>query len=637
LESLCELERFAKIIAAGFFVFTKAEKRLMQKVFKKKQTLFIFHNGPGVKRSIEKLGGSIQYGEGRTEPNPQRPKYHFIKSPDTHGQVSALNHALQYLLAQKKLDEKTFIMLPAPETLFPLINHTLPTIGEGKYNISLGFPLKRTPVFGFFANLMEVISSFDRGRVYVPHYLKFILHPYTKNIYFEKSPEVTRIMFHELELLLTKNRSKLFIDLTDIEQMNLPAFDEASSEGEAVISKKIAAHLQTIHKNTICMFTNIKNTGDFAEKGVRLISYIYKQSTAILHPFFHPFAENFIEALTTISRSMAKEIVFDSCLGYFHFVKNYLNTVHTPFEGVPLKGVQIVGFLETRNLQPERIFVVDLNEGVLPEKRGENSLIPFKVRKYLGIPTYSDHEKISSYYFETLTKGTKEVFLYFIENKKKEKSRFVEKLLWEEEKREKGIRGQGGSLVEGVQYSLSLETEKRDPVQKSDEMISYLNDFTFSATSLDVYLRCPLRFYYQYVLNVREREEAPELIEASQVGLFVHKALQVLFEKKLGIPLTKDHFTAFEIETTVDRLFAKQFSPEITGTLYILKKQITRQLKNFFKNYQIPRILTTSTIVTDVEMRLQSRYQGYLTKGTIDRVERQGEELTIIDYKSSSN
>jgi hypothetical protein len=147
------------------------------------------------------------------------PDISFYSSPDTHGQVYALSKIIETIDECKEgLNEKTVVVLPSPDTLFPLIRQGLTVIDEMDYNISLGYPLHRTSIFGFLNNLMELVTSMDDERIYLPDYLKFVLHPYTKNIYFNGNSEITRIMFHALEESLTKQRTKAFSTLPEIEE-----------------------------------------------------------------------------------------------------------------------------------------------------------------------------------------------------------------------------------------------------------------------------------------------------------------------------------------------------------------------------------------------------------------------------------
>ena len=146
------------------------------------------------------------------------PEVHFYSSPDTHGQVLALGKILGARLEPRSpLDENTVIVLPTSDTLFPLLRQGLSDMDEDSYNVSMGYPLSRTPVFGFLNSLMELVTSMDGDKIYIPDYLKFVLHPYTKNIYFKRNSETTRILFHTLEDELLRQKAKTFTTIKEIE------------------------------------------------------------------------------------------------------------------------------------------------------------------------------------------------------------------------------------------------------------------------------------------------------------------------------------------------------------------------------------------------------------------------------------
>src|SRR4030043_2150388 len=143
-----------------------------------------------------------------------------------------------------------------------------------------------------------------------------------------------------------------------------------------------------------------------------------------------------------------------------------------------------------------------------------------------------DREEIMSYTFNTLISGATEPHLFYIENDQKEKSRFVEKLLWEKQKREE--KRDIKSFVKTIQYAVNLGEQSPSPINKSMEMIKFLKGYPFSATSLNTYLYCPLQFYYEYVLGLREREAVSEEFEKEEIGSFVHLVLSNYFKGKTG-------------------------------------------------------------------------------------------------------
>ncbi len=623
-------DNFRKIMFAGFYAFTTSEKALCKKLAQREDTLFLFQNGTGLKDQISFMG--IATGD-ESEKN-EGPMVNFCASPDAHGQVFALNSMLNAI--KPELNEKTVIVLPSSETLFPLLRQCLSSFDEDSYNISIGYPIVRTPVFGFLNNLMELVANMDGERIYIPDYLKFVLHPYTKNIYFDGVSEPTRIMFHAIEENLVRSRTKTFATLREIEE-TVSSLNVLSgiADAEDIPAAEIKRHIGNIHKHTIEKFLSLKNVREFAVKCADVLIYIYRNSTARLHPLFHPFAESLIKALDTIQHSFMKDITFTEITGYFVFFRKYLMTCHTPFEGVPVRGLQVLGFLETRTLQFDRVFLLDANEEVLPDTKREDSLLPLKAREILNIPTYRNRDALISYYFENLFHGAKEFHLFFVENDRKEKSRFAERLLWEKQKkdRERNVR----KYLNTVQYRVSLGNRNPGEIVKNDGMVSFLKQFTYSATTLDAYLKCQLAFYYSYVLNLKSKEDFSGDIERADIGEFVHSVLSGYFQNRKGRPLKQNDINPVDMDIHIERLFAQRFGENPSGATYLLKRQIKNHLRDLITKYYPDIMGKESLVFLGTEVDIKASKQSFRLRGRIDSIEQRGERTVIVDYKTGSN
>jgi CRISPR/Cas system-associated exonuclease Cas4 (RecB family) len=628
------LDRFKKVILAGFFALTESEKRIFKSLMEKENTLFIFQEGDGMKKKLSDLGVTA-----RKEFAPTEPEIHCYKSPDSHGQVLGVSTLLRNRIDKKeRIGENTVIVLPSSETLLPLFHQALSLLDPDNYNVSLGYPLQRTPLFAFFNNLMEVVTTMDGDRLYVPYYLEFILHPYTKNIYFQGRADITRILFHTIEETLTEKRTKKFLSLSELEsdEAIIDSIKEKVLRIEPGISlKMMREHLEAIHANTIRKMLSFKDVGDFARKLREVVEYIYQNSTARLHPFFYPYSESFITHLDILSKSLMNEIHFQEVGSYFTLFKKYIVTSYTPFAGTPLRGVQVLGFLETRNLKFENVVFLDANEGIIPNTTREDSFLPFKARQILGLPTYLDREEIMSHYFNTLISGAKEAHLFYIENDQKERSRFVEKFLWERQKRE-GKRA-NKSYVKTIQYAVNLREKNPRPINKTMEMIKFLKEYPFSASSLNTYLHCPLQFYYEYVLGLREREVVSEEFEKEDIGSFVHMVLSNYFKGKIGSVLTEKEMNLKEFEKVIHKHFEEQYGKDPTGEIYLLRNQVERHLKDFIKNYQVPKIKEFQTKILGLEQRIDVVKDSFKLGARLDRVEKRADRTVIIDYKTSAN
>ena len=628
------LGRFKKVILAGFFALTESEKKVFRFLTKNENALFIFQEGEGIKKKLSDLGVTAQKGFSAPEP-----EIHFHQSPDSHGQVFGVSALLKDKIDRnEKLDENTVIVLPSSEALFPLFHQTLSLLEPDNYNVSLGYPLQRTPLFGFFNNLMEVVTTMDGDRLYIPYYLEFILHPYTKNIYFQGRADITRVLFHAIEEALTERRTRKFLSLSELENDEdiLASIKEKVLRVEPGITLKMMRdHLEAIHGQTIRKMLSFRDVEDFARKLKEVVEFLYQNSTARLHPFFYPYSESFIAQLEILSRSLMKGIQFQDAASYFTLLKKYIATSYTPFTGTPLRGVQVLGFLETRNLKFENVLFLDANEGILPDTTREDSFLPFKARQILGLSTYLDREEIMFYIFDTLVRGAKRCHLFYVENDEKERSRFVQKLLWERQKREK-VRDDN-RYVKTIQYSVSLRERNPHSINKTPEVIRFLEEYCFSASSLNTYLFCPLQFYYEYVLGLKEKEVVSEEFEKEEIGSFVHLVLCDYFKGKIGSVLTEKEVNLKEFEKVIRTRFEEQYGKDPTGEIYLLRNQVESHLKDFIKNYQMPKLRAFRTKILGLEQQIDVTKDPFKLRARLDRVEKRGERTAILDYKTSAN
>ncbi|MBI3787724.1 MAG: PD-(D/E)XK nuclease family protein, partial [Ignavibacteriales bacterium] len=633
---MLDLSAFSNVIISGFLALTNSEKQIFTELRNRENTIFIYQNADGMADHFK----ALNIESPATGPLlSHRPAIHFYQAPDMHGQVFALSSCLkEQLVRDNAVNEKTVIVLPTAEALFPVINQTLSLLPREQYNIALGYPLSRTPIFGFLNNLMELISTKQNNRYAAPAYLKFVLHPYTKNIRFERRSDVTRILFHALEEFITSDRSKMLFTLEELESAgelftNLP-FTLAAT-GIDVSAGELREHLKTIHTETIRKFDALQSVGDFAKKSIEILLYTYEHSTANLHTMFHSFAERMLDVFHSIEVSLLATQTFERPEGYFNFFRRYIAAQEVPFSGTPLTGLQVLGLLETRNLQFDNVYILDMNDDIIPGGIGQEMLLPQGLRESLGLETYKNREKLSEHYFQLLLRGAKNVHLFYTEAGKSEKSRFIEKLLWEQQKAAGMVTT--NDFVRTIRYDVKLANTTPTPTTKTTEMVAFLKGFSYSASALDTYLRCQLKFYYQYVLRLYEKEEASTELDAQDVGIFVHAALKNYFEPLKNKPLTKADILPERIDAIVDELFPKQFGTEAAGASYLLNKQVKNQLKAFLSNYQIPVLEQRPVAIQVLEEEIQVTKSCYSFKGRFDRIEQRGNQIFILDYKTGKD
>jgi hypothetical protein len=478
----------------------------------------------------------------------------------------------------------------------------------------------------------------DQERVYLPDYVSFVLHPYVKNVRLGASAEATRVLFHALEERLAHTRTRRFATLEEIEN-DLALFDEAArritGEDRGAMAAALRAHLIGIHERTVSRFRSFTSVRDFSERCIQLISWVHDESTARDHPYFTPFSESFVRSLEAISRSLMSVKSFNDTASYFVLLRRYLQTCYLPFEGTPLHGLQVLGALETRSLQFERVFVLDANEGSLPETGSENTLLPFPVRMALGLSTYRDVEDIAAYHFDTLTAGARELHLFSVQSGEKERSRFVERLLWEQQKAQGTLDEQ--RLVRPIQYKVDLSNKAPEPVNKTPDMMDWLRLREYSATALDAYLKCPLKFYYRYVLKLGQREETTGEIGAAEIGTFVHKVLFRYFSARTGRLLGAADADPALMARLVDELFADSFGPAETGANRLLRDQVRRHLRDFAGSYLRALLAEHRVILRALEHDAAAVREGFSLRGRIDVVQERDGTPRLVDYKTSAH
>lgn len=612
-----DLSGYAQIIVAGLFKLTHAEKIIFDDLEKRSNTLFVFQTD-------------------KIEDGTPEPEIHFYKASDTHGQVFALSALIKKQLDKNQLiDEHSVIVLPTADALFPVVHQTLSLMPQEQYNIALEYPMARTPIYGFLNNLMDLVSTKQGERYSAAQYIKFILHPYTKNIRLDQRTDVTRMLFHAIESMLTKDKSKIFLTLEEIEQSDDIFTNVAftfSESNNKVTPEQLKKHLHTIHGYTIHALENISSIKEFAHNVITILTYVYEQSTARLHPLFRPYAEALLKVLLHLEQSFVGNASLRDASAYFNFLQQYVLPQNVPFPGTPLRGLQVLGLLETRSLQFDDVYFLNANDTMLPGGIGTDMLLPQQLREKLGLETRREKDTLSEYYFHLLIRGAKRVHLFYSDSGESDKSRFVEQLLWKRQKRD-GIH-LSDSYVRTVHYQVKLANDTVRSILKSDDVLAVMDGFTYSASAFDTYLQCPIQFYYRYIMRLQEKEDATEDIDSQEIGKFVHEVLHKFYEPLLGKKIEARDLAPGRMKQLVDELFMQNFGAESAGATYLLKRQIQRQMEGLLKEYQQPMMEAGEIIIKGLEEKISIHAVGAKFEGRLDRIEQRGDKIFILDYKT---
>ncbi|MCK5839550.1 MAG: PD-(D/E)XK nuclease family protein, partial [Bacteroidales bacterium] len=336
--------------------------------------------------------------------------------------------------------------------------------------------------------------------------------------------------------------------------------------------------------------------------------------------------------------------------------KQVVGASSIPFYGEPLKGLQVMGMLETRTLDFENIILLSVNDDIIPSGRSMNSFIPFDVKWEFKLPTYRDRNAIFAYHFYRLLQHGKRIFLLYNTESDSlgggEKSRFITQLL-----HELPIYNPEIKITEKL-FHLLPQKESRDftiTIEKDDQIIEMLLEKAekgLSPSSLNVYRNCSLQFYFQYIARLRDIDEVEETIEAATLGTVVHEVMRELYYPYIDNVLTPEMVTKMisEVASITDKAFKQHYKGgDLQHGKNLLIVNVARRI---ITNYLKKEILFLESIgkkgnlltIIHLEEPLDTIFSVDIgdskievkIKGTTDRIDKQADVYRVIDYKTGS-
>ncbi len=258
--------------------------------------------------------------------------------------------------------------------------------------------------------------------------------------------------------------------------------------------------------------------------------------------------------------------------------------------------------------------------------------MPQGIRAALGLPVQRDREDIAAYYFDLLLQGAQDVDIFYRTAGKKEKSRFIEKLLWQAQQERGDLKS--AYPVRKADFTLQLSNRRPEAIKKSDEALRFLQGCTYSATALDSYLTCQLKFMYAHVMNLEEQEGVDEEIDRSSIGRFMHAVLARFDRGNVGCILDPNADRSVELNEAVDAEFEGAYGKEAGGARFLMREQVRDQLRRFTASYR-KRVLGAAPVrLLGIERKMTVVRNGYTFKGIADRIEQRGDRIFILDFKT---
>ena len=540
-----------------------------------------------------------------------------------------------WLRANNRIEagKRTVIVL-CDETLLPNVLHSLPPEVD-KVNITMGFPLHHAQVSLLVQSLFDLyqigkISGANGFRLNFVN--KVLMHPYIKNL-----SEKADLLYTYLQ----KNH------------IYYPQFDQLKDEENK--QELLDDNLKFIFRNILNTTNNTNLT--LLEHIIEILKRVGKHTEIKKDPLAQESVFRMYTLLNRLKQLIESGDLIIETTTLRNLVNQLVRSTSIPFHGEPIEGIQIMGVLETRNLDFDNILMLCCNEGFMPKSVNDSSFIPYNIRKAYELTTKEHKIKIFAYYFYRLLQRASNISLTYTnsiqEGKTNEMSRFMLQLLVE----------RPNSITKlSLKSEQGYKTKEKTPITKTNEVMKLLNNINkLSPTAINRYLSCPAKFYYNNVLGVKEPEESHEDVSDNRTfGIVFHKAMENIYEEyyknhkwiteeEIDKLLKNEHFLLQNIDkafaTELFNIGKQSFKPQYNGLQQINRKVIFRYIQQVLKldKKNAPFIIKGLELNVKKEICFETNKENkkLLLHGYIDRLDECGSdkqinEMRVIDYKTGS-
>lgn len=628
---------YNKYIFVGFNVLNKVEHTLFKKLNEAGKAMFYWdydtfylnktphEAGEFIRRNLRDFPSELpaSFFDNLNQPK----EVTFIESPTENGQVRYLP---QWIRENLTSQEKETAVVLCNEALLQPVLHALPD-NVKHINITMGFPLSQTPAYSFVNALMELHTSGynpNNGRYLFAEVISVLKHPYTRQL----SPEAEK-----LEQTLTRD-NRFYPLPSELKQDN------------------VLELLFTPRRN------NLDLCGMLSE-ALKEVAVIYQQQAASHSDAFDQlYRESLFKTYTLVNRfhTLIESKELNVQAGTFQrLLTRVMSSSSIPFHGEPAIGMQVMGVLETRNLDFRHLIMLSVNEGQLPKAGGDSSFIPYNLRKAFGMTTIDHKIAVYAYYFYRLMQRAEKVTLVYKTAtdgiNRGELSRFMLQFLieWGYPVLRKQLEA-----AQSPQSSAPIIIEKTPDVMERMKSVFDIRSnpkALISPSALNCYLDCPLKFYYKYVALLSAPDEVTADIDSAKFGSIFHYAAEHIYKDLTahGKLISKENLETLlkdevHLQTYVDNGFKELFfnlpqneQPEYNGIQLInsavIVKYIQQLLRNDLRYAPFTFVGSEQRIFENIEIYTPSGNIQSRIGGIIDRIDSKGESLRIVDYKTGGD
>lgn len=617
---------FGTVFFGDFFYLHRTEAEVIGAFCRAGCGRFLFQAHPAqwpvMAESLRRLRLDPPDAEPGAPPSGQGPEVTLACGFDAHSQAALVREFIAGVPRGER--EDLAVVLPEAVSLLPFLSEISGEMDD--FNISLGYPLRRTSLYTLFRAVFAAQAGRRGERYHARSYLAVLRHPLVKNLALGPDPSRTRMLTHRVEECLlgaggNRFNGRLFVSLDELE--SFPGIDTAGGEREL---------LARVHDIFFREWESDR-LGNFGELGralERMVALLAEKSALARYPLNREFARGVLEITWELNAASFRDEPFRAPELFAVFMEK-MSGETVNFRGSPLRGTQVLGPLETRGLSFSRVVFMDANESSLPRVRAQEPLLPREVMLALGLDRSGAEEEIQRYHFRRLVAGARQVHLVYSRDPRLEPSRFLEGLAWECQ------RASGSGEKPPVKAAtFRLEKCPSPPaIPRFPELVGFLENFSYSPTSLDDYLACPCRFYYRHVLGLGESDELSDEPDGRAIGVFLHRFLAEFFRPFLGgRPAHDDEFRR-RFNTALEKAFRRELSGRIRSGDFLVLAVLRHNLGRFLDQEAARPPAEIISLEEGFRERLAVGGRTVMFRCRADRIDRPaGGGLVVIDYKS---
>jgi RNAse (barnase) inhibitor barstar len=548
------------------------------------------------------------------------------------GQAKLMAQILKDALSKGMNPEETLIVLPDEKLLMPVLYGVSGSVE--KLNVTMGFSLTSTPLFNFIELLVDLQISRKADHFNHRQVLGVLGHPYVAAADpVSGSAKRKEILKHNW-VHIPKGYLATEVDLHRL------IFQEVGSDGRPV-NIALIEYLRSIVQ-TVGGFNSLS---DFdKEYAFHFLKFFNRLETVLADDD---------EGRKPDAGSPNADV--RGIKAFLRLFRQLVRTQKIPFHGEPLKGLQIMGVLETRNLDFKNVFILSLNEGAFPASGGKGSYIPHNIRKAYGLPTTMHQDAMYSYLFYRTLQRAENIYLFYNSETdvlgQGEMSRYLQQLLFES----------GLNIKRQVLHSRihprgisPVVVAKNEEVLKSLLKVNEGNPYFrgISPSALNSYIECRLKFYFRHVARIKEPDEVEEELDARVLGIFLHDVMDRFYKnlavKKNSNVVDKQDFNdaAPVLDALIDQVFVKNYKLDPDKkVVYAGQRLVVREVVKRFADRIVHMDKAYAPFVIEALEQGGLTYEVKISKppytvtlaGKIDRVDRKADVLRIIDYKTGKD